>query len=227
MQRRFVPRPPESPWYRPPEHAEPPRLADYPEVVGQLAERLTTVPVVDRVVLLTRLVFDISIFLRQLGVGQPLSEAAVLPRAQAYGDVVQQVTMAALACQRCEQVDMTRLVTTLYARWHAIEEEWLVRAALWRVAHAPVGRVQCPCCGYYTLRERGLYELCLVCFWEDDTGDEVFGEPARHGATGGPNRNLSLEQACANFQTFGASGGPGNQFVRPPHAEEMSDRPCW
>lgn len=28
----------------------------------------------------------------------------------------------------------------------------------------------CPCCGYKTLREEppGTYEICSICFWEDD-----------------------------------------------------------
>ncbi|MBW4450056.1 MAG: hypothetical protein KME38_25295 [Spirirestis rafaelensis WJT71-NPBG6] len=30
----------------------------------------------------------------------------------------------------------------------------------------------CPCCSYKTLLERGGYEICPVCFWEDDGQDE-------------------------------------------------------
>lgn len=33
----------------------------------------------------------------------------------------------------------------------------------------------CPCCGYMTLDRRGAYDICPVCFWEDD-GSEFFGE---------------------------------------------------
>ena len=31
-------------------------------------------------------------------------------------------------------------------------------------------RYPCPCCGYLTLGDehRGGYEICPVCFWEDD-----------------------------------------------------------
>jgi hypothetical protein len=195
--------------------------------VAQVIERLTSAPALDQVVLLTWLAFNVASSLPQLGVRQPLPEAAVLSRAQTYGDIIQQVTLAALACQRCEPVDMTRLVTTLYERWHAVEEQPSVMLALSGVPGAPVGRGRCPCCGYYTLSGRGGFQICPVCFWEDETGDEVFDEPARHGATGGPNGKLSLEQARANFQAFGASDGPGNQFVRPPQERELSERPCW
>lgn len=31
-------------------------------------------------------------------------------------------------------------------------------------------KYKCPCCGYYTFDERpsGSYDICPVCFWEDD-----------------------------------------------------------
>lgn len=31
----------------------------------------------------------------------------------------------------------------------------------------------CPCCGYRTIKERGCYEICAVCYWEDDGSDDV------------------------------------------------------
>lgn len=48
----------------------------------------------------------------------------------------------------------------------------------------------CPGCGYPTISSRGDYEICLVCWWEDDnqddeTADEVWG---------GPNGLLSLTE---------------------------------
>ncbi|MFF1770133.1 CPCC family cysteine-rich protein [Streptomyces sp. NPDC058249] len=33
------------------------------------------------------------------------------------------------------------------------------------------GPYGCPCCGFLTLDERGSYEICPVCFWEDDGQD--------------------------------------------------------
>lgn len=49
----------------------------------------------------------------------------------------------------------------------------------------------CPSCGYPTLNERGGYEICTICDWEDDnqdneTADEIWG---------GPNSNLSLTES--------------------------------
>jgi len=54
----------------------------------------------------------------------------------------------------------------------------------------------CPCCGYRSLRERGAYEVCPVCFWEDDGTKE----PDR---ISGPN-HMTLREARLNVQRFGA-----------------------
>ena len=63
------------------------------------------------------------------------------------------------------------------------------------------GPHRCPCCGFRTLGERGGYEICSVCFWEDDGQDEHDADEVR----GGPNGDLSLTQARQNFREFGAS----------------------
>jgi len=75
----------------------------------------------------------------------------------------------------------------------------------------------CPCCGYLTLAEPGGFEICPVCFWEDDgQGDADAGE-----VRGGPNGSLSLTQARANFRTFGACERTALQFVRNPRFDEQ------
>ncbi|HTO16772.1 MAG TPA: CPCC family cysteine-rich protein [Edaphocola sp.] len=48
----------------------------------------------------------------------------------------------------------------------------------------------CPGCGYPTLSERGAYEICDVCNWEDDNQDD---QNANEN-WGGPNSNLSLTE---------------------------------
>jgi hypothetical protein len=40
-----------------------------------------------------------------------------------------------------------------------------------------------PCCGYLTLCGRAGYEICPVCFWEDDRQDSHDADEVR----GGPN----------------------------------------
>ncbi|TDB84637.1 hypothetical protein E1264_23975 [Actinomadura sp. KC216] len=58
----------------------------------------------------------------------------------------------------------------------------------------------CPCCGYLTLDSRGNFDICDVCFWEDDGQDEHDADVVR----GGPNGALSLTQARRNFAQIGA-----------------------
>ena len=57
-------------------------------------------------------------------------------------------------------------------------------------------RVACPCCGYRSLGQRGHYEICQICFWEDE-GDSPL-DPR-----GGPN-HMTLREARENFQRIGA-----------------------
>ena len=68
-------------------------------------------------------------------------------------------------------------------------------------AHQPPvegARYVCPCCGYPTLPQRGGYDICELCNWEDD------GQCAPHAdeVWGGPNYQYSLTQARENFKRF-------------------------
>jgi Cysteine-rich CPCC len=76
--------------------------------------------------------------------------------------------------------------------------------------------VACPCCAFLTLPARGQYELCPVCFWEDDGQGDDDADVVR----GGPNGPLSLAQARANYAKFGACSQAFLQNVRPPTPEE-------
>ncbi|MEV7198411.1 CPCC family cysteine-rich protein [Streptomyces griseoluteus] len=78
------------------------------------------------------------------------------------------------------------------------------------------GPYQCPCCGYPTLAERGLYEICAVCFWEDDGQDDHDADRVR----GGPNGLLSLTEARRNFHARGAGDERCTEFVREPMPHE-------
>lgn len=83
------------------------------------------------------------------------------------------------------------------------------------------GRHPCPCCGCLTLSEPppGTFEVCPVCFWEDDASQ--FTDATQEG---GANR-VSLAQAKRNFATFGASEGTSREQVRPPLPEEAPAKP--
>lgn len=46
----------------------------------------------------------------------------------------------------------------------------------------------CPSCGYPTLDERCSWDICSICFWEDDGQDDEDADKV----FGGPNSNYSL-----------------------------------
>lgn len=88
----------------------------------------------------------------------------------------------------------------------------------WRsvVAGPDGGPYRCPCCRSVTLAERGGFEICPVCFWEDDGQDDADADIVR----GGPNGSLSLTQARENHARIGAYEERVLRHVRPPRPEE-------
>lgn len=76
---------------------------------------------------------------------------------------------------------------------------------------------RCPCCGCRTLGERGGFEICAVCFWEDDGQDDADADTIR----GGPNRSLSLTQARQNFRAMGACDHESLPHARKATLEEL------
>ncbi len=63
----------------------------------------------------------------------------------------------------------------------------------------------CPCCHYETLEQRGEYDICPVCFWEDDGNNE----PSRYS---GPN-HMTLSEGRSNYEKYGACSEKGAEFV--------------
>lgn len=86
-----------------------------------------------------------------------------------------------------------------------------------RSPEGDVGPFRCPCCGCLTFDERGGYDICPVCFWEDDGQDDHDADVVR----GGPNGQLSLTQARTNYRLFGACEERFIDNVRPTRAEEL------
>ena len=80
-----------------------------------------------------------------------------------------------------------------------------------------MAKFPCPCCKFLTLPELGGFALCPVCFWEDDGQTEANADEVR----GGPNFDLSLRQAQANFKRFGAMAEHLISKVRPPNSDEI------
>ena len=95
---------------------------------------------------------------------------------------------------------------------------WFMEAANDLAARdTPLGRrYACPCCGYLTLDEAptGTYDICKVCFWEDD--GVQFRDP---DYPGGANR-VSLNEARESFHQHGVSDPRFKANVRPPLTDE-------
>jgi hypothetical protein len=72
-------------------------------------------------------------------------------------------------------------------------------------------RYPCPCCGYLVFDQGpGSYDICPICFWEDDAVQLEF---ATNG--GGANR-VSLVDGQRNFAALGACEEAAVAHVRPP-----------
>jgi hypothetical protein len=78
------------------------------------------------------------------------------------------------------------------------------------------GPFACPCYHFLTLGSRGGFDICQVCFWEDDGQDDHDADRVR----GGPNGVLSLTEARANFLRIGAWDERSLTSVRAPRPEE-------
>lgn len=64
---------------------------------------------------------------------------------------------------------------------------------------------KCPCCGYRTLDKKCDWEICVVCFWEDDCTTSL-------DRISGPN-HITLREGRENFLRFGASTKRSVEFV--------------
>jgi hypothetical protein len=63
---------------------------------------------------------------------------------------------------------------------------------------------------------RGQYDICPVCFWEDDGQDDADAATNRYF---GPN-HMSLTQGRENYLRFGAYDEKKLMYVRPPLPDE-------
>lgn len=63
----------------------------------------------------------------------------------------------------------------------------------------------CPCCKYETIKERGNYDICPMCFWEDDGSDD----PLRYSSS----NHMTLVEGRNNYIKFGAVKEEAVQWV--------------
>ena len=104
-------------------------------------------------------------------------------------------------------------------------------------------KLRCLCCGYRTIEVRGRFEICPICFWEDDPYI-LYGNRTEEGyitavftyndcdsedydgsdvldLESGTNHLLTLRQGRKNFRKFGACDEDYKEFVRFPRSSEM------
>jgi hypothetical protein len=77
------------------------------------------------------------------------------------------------------------------------------------------GLFACPCCGYATITEVAGYDICPICFWEDDGQDD----PNENEKYGGPNL-ISLNQARINYLRNGSAEIKDKPHVRSPKEDD-------
>lgn len=75
----------------------------------------------------------------------------------------------------------------------------------------------CACCGFLTISfpSGDTYEICPVCFWEDDNFQNYDVDNK-----GGANE-ISLREAKQNFSKFGVSDLQFIKYVRRPTQDEF------
>ena len=79
----------------------------------------------------------------------------------------------------------------------------------------------CPCCGYVVFEEPpGSWDICPICFWEDDLSQLRFAYMA-----GGAN-HLCLADAQRNYAEKGVAQPGMEQQVRRPTPDDLRD-PSW
>ncbi|WP_063770963.1 ADP-ribosylglycohydrolase family protein [Streptacidiphilus neutrinimicus] len=146
-------------------------------------------------------------------------EAALWATASAGGDV--DTTCAIVGGIVASRVGTEGIPTVWRDRAETLPA-WLHGHDSWETVHATTiaDRHPCPCCGHLVHDEPcGSYEICPVCFWEDDLLQ------LRRPTTTGANR-VSLIEAQRNVQHFGACDQRGLRFTRRPLPDEPLD-PLW
>ncbi len=78
----------------------------------------------------------------------------------------------------------------------------------------------CPCCGYRTFTDPtpGSFDICPVCFWEDD--NIQYNNPFQKGGA----NNVSLNEARKNYEQLGVMELRLKGCVRGPTQEEKSEK---
>jgi hypothetical protein len=74
-----------------------------------------------------------------------------------------------------------------------------------KILGAPEVYEPCLCCGYRTIKSRGEYFICPVCYWEDDG----LADPDGYSQV----NKMTLKQAIENYKTTGVSDARFDKVV--------------
>jgi hypothetical protein len=78
---------------------------------------------------------------------------------------------------------------------------------------------RCPCCDHLSLKARGDYEICRICWWEDDgTNDVLRGSPFS------PN-HCTLLEGRRNYARYGVC--ETRLKAGEPTLEQQRERALW
>ena len=137
----------------------------------------------------------------------------------------------------CASYDICRCCGTQFGyddanrSYESLRAQWLVGGAKWWSDARPAPNnwsaveqlenagleviFPCPCCGYLTFATRGEWDICPVCFWEDDP---LQAEDPNY--RGGANEE-SLNEARSNYAKYKVSELRVREYVRDPLPEEI------
>ena len=73
-----------------------------------------------------------------------------------------------------------------------------------------INKTKCTCCGFSTIDDDVISDICPVCFWQKD-----FYQEEHIDDNSGPNL-VSLRKAKECFKTFGAIEERFKKYARPP-----------
>ena len=95
-------------------------------------------------------------------------------------------------------VDCSHFMAGIYKLAAILEQNRIENYVKMELINSSEEKVYCKCCGYNTISEYGEYEICAICYWEDDKYQTENPE-----SINGANK-ISLNQARKNFAEFGA-----------------------
>lgn len=119
-----------------------------------------------------------------------------------------------------DEVYSALLLVALRKKYHGVRNEYLSkRVSAILGSNQEVEGLQeelysCPCCEFKTLPTKGEYDICPVCFWEDDGSTD----PSYYSS---PN-HMTLAQARDNFIEFGVVNKSSLQFLESDRLEMFS-----